>query len=194
MALPEMRRAVGRESGQSAVVRGAGGCDVTHLALTVALSLTLSGCAADTMRSWAVRSVGAVGALAVHEACHVALTAALGGETSLHGTTLIMSGLSAGELKGVAWAGNACTAILAETLLLTGAHRKSDLAWGAVAFHAGNSLGYAFAPYGDRAMWTGEGGSLGAWQGAHIGHAIWTGARLLWPRRVAPPALGGLDR
>ena len=155
---------------------------VIRLALTLALALALSGCAADTVRTWTVRGIGAVGALAVHEACHVALTAALGGETSLHGGTLVISGLSKGELRGVAWAGNACTGILAETILLTGAHRRSNLAWGATAFHAGNSLGYAFAPYGDRAMWTGQGGSLGAWQGAHIGHAILTGARLLWPR------------
>ena len=161
-----------------------------RLALTVALALTLSGCAADTVRTWAVRGIGAVGALAVHEACHVALTAALGGETILRGTTLRMSGLSAGELQGVAWAGNACTGILAETILLTGAHRRSNLAWGAVAFHAGNAMGYAFVPYGDRAMWLGQGGSNAAWQGAHIGHAAWTGARLLWPdpqKRTPPP-------
>ena len=158
------------------------------------LALTLSGCAADTVRTWAVRGVGAVGALAVHEACHAALTAALGGKTSLQGTTLIVSGLSDGELRGVAWAGNACTGIMAETILLTGAHRKSDLAWGAAAFHAGNAMGYAFVPYGDRATWTDQGGSLGAWQGAHIGHAIWTGARLLWHRRLFPPTLGESDQ
>lgn len=168
--------------------------DLKTLGAIIALALSLSGCAADTMRTWAVRGVGAVGALAVHEACHVALTAALGGETSLQGTTLIVSGLSAGELQGVAWAGNACTGVLAETLLLTGAHRKSDLAWGAVAFHAGNSLGYAFVPYGDREMWRGQGGSLGSWQGAHVGHAVWTGTRLLWPERPPPPALEGSDQ
>lgn len=144
----------------------------------LALCLALSGCAADTVRTWAVRSVGAVGALAVHEACHVALTAALGGETRLSGVTLLSSGLSPGELQGVAWAGNVCTGVLAETLLRTGAHRRSDLAWGAVAFHAGNAFAYAFVPYGDRAMWLGQGGSSGAWTGVHVGHAVWTGARL----------------
>ena len=162
------------------------------LALTVApaLALSLSGCAADTVRSWALRGVGAVGALAVHEACHVALTAALGGETSLRGTTLVISGLSAGELQGVAWAGNACTGVLAEAILFTGAHRKSDLAWGATAFHAGNAFAYAFVPHGDRAMWLGQGGSDAAWKGAHIGHAAWTGARLLEPWRPGPSDLG----
>ena len=157
------------------------------------LAVVVSGCASrPVLRRWGVRGLGAAGAFALHEACHVALGAALGGDVRSDGMTLVFSNLSAGEHQAVAIAGNVCTGLLAEILVDTGAHRKSDLAWGAAAFHAGNSFGYAFRDAGDRAHWLSYGGSDAAWQAAHVVHATRIGGQLAWEAGVGGWVLGTL--
>jgi hypothetical protein len=161
--------------------------------LIALLLLGSSGCAANEgysakIRRWSVRGIGAVGALALHEACHAALGAALGADISAQwegaGLNLGFANLSPGGHKAVAIIGNVCTGLLAEILVDTGQHKRSDLAWGAAAFHAGNAFGYSFAPYGDRAHWTGSGGSDAAWQSVHVLHASRIGAQLAWDAGV----------
>jgi hypothetical protein len=173
----------------------------------IALGSGLSGCASlDTsdhfVARWGMRGAGALTSFALHEACHVALGAALGGsvEASFRAGSpyLEFSDLSRNEHQAVSVAGNACTGLAAEVIVDTSAHRKSNFAWGAAAFHAINAFGYAWSNSGDANYWEKSGGSRATWQALNATHSSRIGAQLAWDSdfgnylkerwRVGPPA------
>ena len=145
----------------------------TQLGIAIAVSCSLSGCASidasdSFVARWGMRGAGAIGAFVLHEVCHLAVGAAFGADVnagfrsgSLH---LEFSGLSANEHQAVALAGNVCTGIAAEVIVDTGKHKKSNLGWGAAAFHSINTFGYAFSRHGDAEYWEGNGGSTTSWE------------------------------
>ncbi len=168
----------------------------------------LSGCAnLDASESfvarWGMRGVGALGAFALHEVCHVAMGAAFGADikASIRQDSLYLefSDLSPNENQAVAIAGNACTGIAAELIVDTGKHRNSNLAWGAAAFHSINAFGYAFSTHGDAEYWKGSGGSRTSWQVINATHSSRIGGQLAWDSefgdylksrwRLGPPEL-----
>jgi hypothetical protein len=162
---------------------------VVRILLAVALVGALPGCAnLDTSNSfvarWSMRSAGALASFALHEACHLALGAALGADVdaSFRGSSLYLEfgNLSSNEDQAVAIMGNMCTGIVAELIVDTGKHRKSNLAWGAAAFHAINTFGYAWSPGGDAEYWESSGGSRASWQAINASHSAQIGARLAW--------------
>ena len=136
------------------------------------------------VRQWGVRGIGAVGAFALHEACHLAVGAALGADISaeFRENTLYLefADLSPKEHQAVAIVGNACTGIAAEIIVDTGAHKKSDLAWGMAAFHSINVFGYAFSNSGDAEHWSGSGGSETTWKALNAIHASRIGTQLAY--------------
>ena len=100
------------------------------LVIIVALSF-LSCTSAGT---WAKRGVGALGAFALHEACHIVMVTALGGgveSVEWRGVGPYFNyapGMENKRRRVVAFSGNVCTGILAEILLATKATQKSELA------------------------------------------------------------------
>jgi hypothetical protein len=149
----------------------------------------LTGCASlDTSNSfvarWGMRGAGALGSFVLHEACHLAVGAALGADVnaSFRGSSLYLefSDLSANEHRAVAIVGNACTGLAAEVIVDTGSHRNSHFAWGAAAFHAVNSFGYAWSASGDSEYWKSSGGSRTTWQAMNATHSTRIGAQLAW--------------
>ncbi len=124
-------------------------------------------------------ALGVVGAFVVHEGCHFGTVAAFGGKTRVGswdgmGPTLWTRGMSDRGHRATAIAGNVCTGILAELIIANGWHRKSRLAWGAVAFHSFNAVAYGASDVGDARHWRGSGGSEATWSGVHYGHAART--------------------
>lgn len=162
---------------------------MVRILLAIALIGALPGCAnLDTSDSfaarWAMRGAGALGSFALHEACHLALGAALGADidSSFRGSSLYLEfgGLSPKEDQAVAIMGNMCTGLAAEVIVDTGKHRKSNFAWGAAAFHAINAFGYAWSPSGDAKYWETSGGSRASWQAVNASHSARIGAQLAW--------------
>ena len=154
-----------------------------------ALLVLLPGCthldrSDDFLARWAMRGAGAVGAFALHEACHVATGKAFGAEVDGSwrgsGPYLEFSGLTPKQHQTVSIMGNACTGIAAELIVDTGRHKKSNFAWGAAAFHAFNAFGYAFSHEGDAEYWEDSGGTRESWQLINAGHATRIGAHLAW--------------
>ena len=152
----------------------------------------LTGCASlDTSDSfvtrWNMRGAGALGSFVLHEACHLAVGAAFGADVgaSFRGSSLYLEfgDLSQNEHQTVSIIGNVCTGIAAEVIVDTGAHRKSNLAWGAAAFHAINVFGYAWSPSGDAEYWEKSGGSKASWQAINATHSTRIGAQLAWDSR-----------
>jgi hypothetical protein len=172
------------------------------------LAFGLSGCASlDTSDSfltrWGMRGVGAIGAFALHEACHLAAGAALGADIDASyrntGMHLQFSNVSPNEHQAIAIAGNACTGIAAEIIVDTGTHKTSNFGWGAAAFHSINVFGYAFSSHGDAEHWEDNGGTTQSWQAINATHSSRIGAQLAWDSefgdylksrwRIGPPVL-----
>jgi hypothetical protein len=159
------------------------------------LLLVLNGMGCATHESWktrakrwGLRGVGGVVAYAVHEGCHLALGAAVGADISarFEGTRLILgfSDISPAAHQGVAFAGMACTGIVSELLVDFGKHKTNDIAWGFAAFHAFNSLGYAFAGHGDARHFQGAGGSQATWMTIHSLHGARIAGQLGWDSAI----------
>ncbi len=155
----------------------------------LALVGLLPGCASldtsdDFLARWSLRGLGAIGALALHEACHVVTGRAFGGSVDASwrgaGPYLEFSDLTTKEHQAVSIMGNACTGLAAELIVDTGQHRKSNFAWGAAAFHAINAFGYAFSHEGDAQYWEDSGGTRESWQLINAGHSSRVGAHLAW--------------
>ncbi len=158
-------------------------------ALIVLLSLASLACATSgpwqtRAKRWGVRGLGAVLALGLHEVCHVALGAALGADINAGwrgaGLHLQFSNLSTAEDRSVAMIGNACTGLAAEIIVDTRLHKRSQLAWGAAAFHAMNAVGYSFADTGDASYWSDEGGSKATWAALNATHGSRIAGQLAW--------------
>ena len=122
-----------------------------------------------------MRGAGALGSFVLHEACHLAVGAAFGADVgaSFRGSSLYLEfgDLSQNEHQTVS------------IIVDTGAHRKSNLAWGAAAFHAINVFGYAWSPSGDAEYWEKSGGSKASWQAINATHSTRIGAQLAWDSR-----------
>lgn len=131
-----------------------------------------------------MRGVGALGAFALHEVCHVSMGAAFGadiGASYRRGSLFLeFDGLSPKQHQAVSIAGNACTGIAAELIVDTSSHKKSNLAWGAAAFHSVNTFAYAFSRHGDAEYWRDSGGTETSWQIINATHSSRIGAQLAW--------------
>lgn len=117
-----------------------------------------------------LKVTGAVLALALHESCHVGTTAAFGGTTRVHGVTFYSYDISDRGHRVSSISGGACTGVLSEFIIAKGWHRKSHLAWGAVAFHSVTTLMYGTVKFGDAGHWAGFGGNRSTWKAAHYIH------------------------
>lgn len=117
-----------------------------------------------------LKVTGAVLSLALHEGCHFGTTAAFGGRTRVRGVTLYSHGISDRGHRVTALSGNVCTGVLSELIITKGWHRKSHLAWGAVAFHSVTVLMYGTVRFGDTNHWTSHGGNRPAWKTTHYLH------------------------
>jgi hypothetical protein len=167
-------------------------CRALTISILILLLFVGSGCASDQSfraraKRWGVRGVGAVTSFALHEACHVAMGAALGGDVSARwdgGLVLGFSNLSPARHQAVAFAGSMCTGIAAELIVDFGWHEKSDVAWGMAAFHAVNSFGYAFSSGGDSQHWRESGGSTASWTSINALHGTRIGGQLAWDAGV----------
>lgn len=157
------------------------------------LACGLSGCASldasdSFVARWGMRGAGALGAFALHEVCHLAMGAAFGAdiEASVRRSALHLefSDISSKQHQVVALAGNACTGIAAEIIVDTGKHKRSNLGWGAAAFHSINVFGYAFSNQGDAEHWEGSGGSTTSWQVINATHSSRIGAQLAWDSEI----------
>ncbi|MBW2389140.1 MAG: hypothetical protein JRG89_11970 [Deltaproteobacteria bacterium] len=179
-----------------------------QIGIGIVLACGLPGCASldasdSFVARWGMRGAGALGAFALHEVCHLAAGAAFGAdiEASVRRSALHLefSDISSNEHQVVALAGNACTGIAAEIIVDTGKHKKSNLGWGAAAFHSINVFGYAFSKQGDAEHWEGSGGSTTSWQVINATHSSRIGAQLAWDSeigdylksrwRIGPPML-----
>jgi len=154
-----------------------------------------------------MRGAGALGAFALHEICHVSLGAAFGAdiEASFRRGNLFLEfdDISQKEHQAVSIAGNACTGIAAEIIVDTGKHKKSNLAWGAAAFHSVNAFSYAFSEHGDAEYWQDSGGTQQSWQIINATHSSRIGAQLAWDSelgdylkerwRPGPPIVPGVS-
>lgn len=159
------------------------------MAFAIAFSGLLPGCAnLDTSKSfaakWTMRGAGAMGAFVLHEVCHIAVGAAFGAkiDASFRHSNLYLEfgGLSPNQHQAVSIAGNACTGIAAELIVDTRAHKKSNAAWGAAAYHSVNAFGYAFSKHGDADYWKTSGGTTTSWQVINATHSSRIGAQLAW--------------
>ena len=159
------------------------------LALAAALLIAFpsparSDRALEMIRMVALRGIGVVAGLGIHEGCHLATGKAMGARFSTRPNpngplpVLIFSGLEDRQDRVVAVAGNGCTAIAAELIVATGLHRKSDLLWGIALFHAWNAHAYAFVEGGDATYWSSNGGNVRTWQTLHTLHAARIGNAL----------------
>jgi len=153
--------------------------------LVIITALSLLSC--THVQKWGKRGAGALGAFVLHEACHLAVGTALGNKPPKikgygDGITPRMIWYDVGDrdARMIAFAGNACTGILAEILMDTGATRKSDLAWGAAAFHGVNAIGYSVTTTGDAEWFQDSGGSGDVWFWVNSLHGTRTIAQLLW--------------
>ncbi len=153
--------------------------------------------------TWKVTKIfiGAAGSFALHEACHLAVGKALGAKISTRNpksfgfaSTLVFGGLSDNEDQVVAISGNACTGILAEIIVRTRAYKKSDLAWGAAAFHTFNAFAYAGSTRGDAKYWVHNGGRRDSWQILLYSHSSRVGLALAvdskWGQRILGSRFG----
>ncbi len=170
--------------------RGAAGLRLGCVLVLVGL---LPGCAHldasdDLLTRWSLRGLGAMGAFALHEACHLAAGRAFGGSVDASwrsaGPYLEFSDLTTKQHRAVSIMGNTCTGLAAELIVDTGRHKKSNLAWGAAAFHAINAFGYAFSREGDAQYWEDSGGTRESWQLINAGHSSRIGAHLAWDSRL----------
>lgn len=131
-----------------------------------------------------MRGLGALGSFALHELCHVGMGAAFGADISAsyrRGSLYLEFGdMTQKQHQVVSIAGNACTGIAAEILVDTGSHKKSNLAWGAAAFHSINAFGYAFSKHGDAEYWEDSGGTQTSWQVINATHSSRIGVQLAW--------------
>ena len=131
-----------------------------------------------------MRGIGALGAFALHEVCHVSVGAAFGADIEAsyrRGSLFLEFGdLTQNQHQAVSSAGNACTGIAAELIVDTRTHKKSNLAWGAAVFHSINAFGYAFSKHGDAEYWQDSGGTQTSWQVINATHSSRIGAQLAW--------------
>ena len=135
---------------------------------------------------WAQRGVGFVLGYAVHEACHLGTIAAVGGNVSVEWEPLPhlwVSDMGKTSHRVAAWSGTVCTALGSELILLTGFHRKQDLAWGFALFHGVNSIGYSTRDGGDNKWQRRHGGSDLEWEMINSIHGTRVVAQLLWEER-----------
>ena len=148
------------------------------LACTVLLaSPAAAGFAVDAGRftyGAALKVTGAALALALHESCHIGVTAAFGGRIEARGVTLYSYALSNKGHRASAISGGACTGVLSEFIIYKGWHKKSHLAWGAVAFHSVTTIMYGTVRFGDANHWTDYGGKKLLWKTTHYGHGART--------------------
>ncbi len=143
-------------------------------ALLISLLIVTASPASADVRSfakrWSLRAAGVVLAVAVHEACHLATSRALGGRIRFRKTpgralpAIIHGGLTPGQDRAVAASGLLCTAGVSEILIGNNWHRKNDIAWGFVADHVWNSAAYARDRGGDSNYWRKNGGDPRAWR------------------------------
>ncbi len=137
----------------------------------------------DTTKRWGLRAVGVVASFAVHEACHLAMGAALGARISTQNDpnglmpVLIFKGLNKRGNRAVAMSGMACTMGVSELFIRKRWHTK-DVGWGFVAGHAVNSAGYAFSNDGDALYFRESGGNTNLWKSALSLHAVRSGVAL----------------
>jgi hypothetical protein len=158
------------------------------LPLLILVGLGPPGCATTEirhhLRTWSVRGLGALGSFALHEGCHFAAAYASGGSARFEadaGWFMVRAeGLSRSGYRGVAVAGNLCTGVVAEAIVDTGSHKRSDLAWGAAAFHAVNVFGHGVGQSADREFYRDMGGDDEVWQALTISHSTRIGLHLAW--------------
>jgi hypothetical protein len=154
----------------------------TLITLVCTLLLTSPASASfDAVRDFAVdvgrftygttlKVTGAVLALALHESCHVGVTAAFGGYTRVRGVTFYSYDISDRGHRTSSVSGGVCTGVLSELIIAKGWHRKSHLAWGAVAFHSVTTIMYGAVRFGDAEHWTVTGGNKPMWKTGHYLH------------------------
>ncbi len=117
-----------------------------------------------------LKATGAALSFTLHEACHFATTAAFGGKARFREGSVYAWGTSKRGHRASAIAGGVCTGILAELIIAKRWHKKSHVAWGALAFHTGNVIGYGTVNYGDAGNWVDLGGKRSTWRAVHYFH------------------------